>query len=164
MSGSVIAIFVAPASRDRPAAQSVAQLDAGRGIVGDRYYDKDPDAQITLVDADTIDAVNAATGWSLRAEETRRNVVTRGVDLNQWEHGRLRVGDAIVEGVELCEPCAILGGLLANDSRQRADVVKALLHKAGLRARIVEGAEIRPGDRVEDASAAGLSAARLTVT
>lgn len=152
MPGSVVAIFVASASGDRPAAQAAARLDAGRGIAGDRYYDKDPDAQITLVDADVIDAVNAATGWSLQPEETRRNVVTRGIDLNQWEYGRFRVGDAVLEGVELCEPCAVLGELLANEHRQAADVVKALVHKAGLRARIVKGGEIRPGDRVEDAA------------
>lgn len=148
MSGRVIAIFTAERAGEPARARPDARLEAGRGIVGDRYFDGDPDAQVTLVDADVIDAVNDATGWSLKPEETRRNIVTRGVNLNQWEHGRFRVGDALLEGVELCEPCAVLGRLLQDQTRSPADVVKQLAHKAGLRARILEGAEVRPGDEV----------------
>jgi MOSC domain-containing protein YiiM len=148
MTGRVISIFVAEASGATPTARSSARLDTGRGIVGDRYYDQDEAGQVTLVDADLITRVNAATGWALDPEETRRNIVTAGVDLNQWETGRFRVGDAVLEGVELCEPCAILGRILETPSRPAAEVVRALTHKAGLRARIVEGAEISVGDPV----------------
>ena len=152
MTGIVVKIFTASQSAAEPQSHDAAQLDAGRGIVGDRYYDVHVDAQVTLVDADTIEQVNAVTGWSLDPSETRRNIVTRGVDLSQWETARFRVGDAVLEGVELCEPCATLGGILADETRTPADIVKALTAKAGLRARIVEGAEIRLGDPVEDSA------------
>ena len=148
MSGSVISIFIASDYEGDTQQHDTARLDAGKGIVGDRYYGEDVDAQVTLIDADTVDAVNAKTGWKITPQETRRNIVTRGVDLNQWETGRFRVGDAILEGVELCEPCSNLGAILENDDRTAADVVKALTHLAGLRARVVNGADINSGDPV----------------
>jgi MOSC domain-containing protein YiiM len=148
MTGSVVQIFVAAKSADVSTPVSSATLQAGRGIVGDRYYDKDVDAQVTLVCADTIAQVNAESGWTLKPDETRRNIVTRDVDLNQWETARFRIGDVVLEGVELCEPCASLGKILSNDARTPADVVKVLTNRAGLRARVVTGGEIRPGDDV----------------
>lgn len=150
MSGEVVAIYCASSSGAEVEARSEATLEAGRGIVGDRYWGQDPDAQITLVDADVIDRINARTGWSLTPEQTRRNVVTRGVDLNRWERGRFRIGDVELEGVELCEPCAGLGALLATPDRSAAEVVRALAHRGGLRARILVGGHVRPGDAVSD--------------
>ena len=148
MSGQIEAIFVAAQAAADPQSADAVQIDAGKGIVGDRYYGKGHDDQITLVDADVIDQVNAATGWRLTPEETRRNVVTRGIDLNQFETSRFRLGNAVLEGVELCEPCAILGRILTNEQRSAPDIVKALTHKAGLRARVVEGGVIRRGDEL----------------
>jgi len=149
MAGKIINIFVAAKYEATMTTQDNARLDADKGIVGDRYYGEDIDAQVTLVDADMIEQINRTTGWSLTSAETRRNIVTRGIDLNQWETARFRIGDAILEGVELCEPCAGLGGQLENDQRTAADVVKALTRGAGLRARVIEGAEIAIGDKVE---------------
>ena len=148
MTGTVVQVFVAKKSADVPVSVRSATLQAGRGIVGDRYFDKDIDAQVTLVCADVIAQVNEETEWSLKPEETRRNIVTRGVDLNQWETARFRIGDVVLEGVELCEPCATLGKILANEARAPADVVKTLTNRAGLRARVVMGGEIQPGDEV----------------
>lgn len=146
MSGQIEEIYVT----DKPAGELLSakevQIDAGKGIVGDRYYGKSPDDQITLVDAGVIDQVNAATGWQITPAETRRNVITRGIDLNQFETSQFRLGNAILEGVELCEPCAILGRILQTEERSGAQVVQALTHKAGLRARILQGAVIRCGD------------------
>lgn len=146
--GQVIEILITDKEAGDLGVHNSAELHEGKGIVGDRYYDTNPDDAVTLIDWDVIDAVNKATGWSLTPADTRRNIVTRGVDLNQWETSRFKIGDAVLEGFELCEPCAILGGLLANDDRSSAEVVKALTHKAGLRARILQGATISAGDAV----------------
>lgn len=149
MPGSIIEIHIAEQAGGPSQEVENATLEKGKGIVGDRYHGGDEDAQVTLVDADMIQRVNDQTGWSLTPAETRRNIVTTGIDLNQWETGRFRVGDALLEGVELCEPCATLGGQLKTESRSSADVVKALTHAAGLRARVIEGASIRIGDTVD---------------
>ena len=150
MSGRVVAIYCAPQGGADMVSVSEATLEAGLGIVGDRYWGRDADAQVTLIDADVIDAINAGTGWSLAPVQTRRNVVTRGVDLNRWARSRFRIGDVALEGVELCEPCAGLGALLATPDRSASEVVRALTHRGGLRARIIAGGRIRPGDDVSD--------------
>ncbi len=151
MSGEVLAIYTRAPHEAEPSAKSSVTLEAGLGIVGDRNHGGNPDDQVTLVDADVIDAVNEATGWALSPAQTRRNIVTRGIDLNQWETGRFRVGGALLEGVELCEPCAHLGAMLQTDERSAADIVQALTHKGGLRARVLTGSDVAVGDRVDAA-------------
>ncbi len=151
MSGEVLAIYTRAPDESQPSAKTSVTLEAGLGIVGDRNYGANPDDQVTLVDADVIAAVNDATGWALEPWQTRRNIVTRGIDLNQWETGQFRVGGALLEGVELCEPCSHLGQILQSDERTAADIVKALTHKGGLRARVLSGSEVAVGDSVDAA-------------
>ena len=148
--GEIIAIYIAEESAAPAVNHQQAELRQDHGLVGDRHAGRNLDDQVTLVDADVIDQVNAATGWQLTPEQTRRNIVTRGIDLNQWETSEFRVGDALLKGVELCEPCATLGKILQTAERSPADVVKALVNKAGLRARVLSGAIINQGDQVHD--------------
>lgn len=151
-SGSVVGIYVAARAGEVPVAVVEARLDAGRGIEGDRYHagggkfspqEMDPDHQLTLIAIEEVDAFNAASGQALDPGAFRRNVITRGVDLNALVGRTFRVGDAEVRGIRLCEPCAHLAGLL-ND-----EVLRRMVHRAGLRAEIVKGALVRPGDPIE---------------
>lgn len=148
MSGQVVKIMVTEKEGGSISALETAELHDGKGIVGDRYYGLSEEDNVTLIDQGMIDEVNAATGWSLKPEEIRRNIVTTGIDLNQWETARFKVGNAILEGVELCEPCAILGKILQNDQRTPAEVVKSLTNKAGLRTRVIKGGTVSAGDEV----------------
>ena len=148
MSGQVVKIMVAEKEGGSISALETAELHDGKGIVGDRYYGLSEEDNVTLIDQGMIDEVNAATGWSLKPEEIRRNIVTTGIDLNQWETARFKVGNAILEGVELCEPCAILGKILQNDQRTPVEVVKSLTNKAGLRTRVIKGGTVSAGDEV----------------
>ena len=148
MSGQVVKIMVAEKEGGSISALETAELHIGKGIVGDRYYGLSAEDNVTLIDQGMIDEVNAAAGWSLKPEEIRRNIVTTGIDLNQWETARFKVGNAILEGVELCEPCAILGKRLQNDQRTPAEVVKSLTNKAGLRTRVIKGGTVSAGDKV----------------
>lgn len=150
--GTVVGIFVAAGARGGTAPLGEARLVAGRGIEGDRYFagtgtfspePMDPDHQITLIAIEEIDAFNAASGQALPPGAFRRNVVTRGVDLNALVGKRFRLGAAELRGTRLCEPCAHLAGLL-ND-----EVLKRMVHRAGLRAEIVTGGLVRPGDTVD---------------
>jgi MOSC domain-containing protein YiiM len=134
----------------------VAQLDRGRGIVGDRYYkgigtfsDKlrgKPDFEVTLIESEEIDTFNHANKLSLDHGALRRNLVTQGVRLNALVGVRFRVGEVVLEGIRLCEPCAHLAATVAPQ------VLPVLMHRAGLRAAIVVGGAIRPGDRLAHAS------------
>jgi MOSC domain-containing protein YiiM len=132
------------------AACTEALLEAGRGLVGDRYHAGagtfsarlagQPDAELTLIEAEAIERFNQQQGLSLKAADFRRNIVTRGVDLNELVGVEFRVGGALLRGLRLCEPCAHLARV-ANPK-----VLPGMVHSAGLRAQILVGATIRPGD------------------
>ena len=123
---------------------------AGVGLEGDRYalgtghYSPDPkvDRQITLIAAEEIDRLAAELGIELAPGETRRNVMTRGVDVNALVGRRFRIGSVECQGTRLCEPCAYLEGLLGRP------VLEPLVHRAGLRAQLLTDGEIALGDEV----------------
>jgi MOSC domain-containing protein YiiM len=127
-----------------------AVLETDAGLVGDRYYAGAgtfsqklaglPDSQITLVEAEAIDRFNADFEQALDYGDVRRNLVTHGLRLNDLVGRRFRVGSAVLEGLRLCEPCAHLARTV------NAKVLPGLVHQAGLRARVVSGASLRPGD------------------
>jgi MOSC domain-containing protein YiiM len=118
---------------------------AGRGLEGNRYFfegDAPPGRALTLIAAEAL-AEGAESGVDLEAAESRRNVLTRGIDLNALVGARFLVGDVECVGVELCEPCKTLEKLT------RPGVIKAYVHRAGLNADILTDGEISVGDAVE---------------
>ena len=143
---SVMHIFTAQA-RGAPMEprQFVAALTGG-GLDGDRYADsanrRGPEYQVTLIEAENIAAFSKLVDVPFTADMPRRNIVTQGVRLNDLCGRRFKVGDAILEGLELCEPCALFA------QRTVREVLKYFPRKGGLRARIVEGGEIHIGDSV----------------
>jgi MOSC domain-containing protein YiiM len=143
MSGRVEEINVGP-ERELPAPVERVRALAGRGLVGNRYfYDEAPSGRaLTLIAVEAIEAFRDETGIPLTAAESRRNVLTRGIDLNALVGKRFRVGDVECVGVELCEPCAHL------ESVTHPGVVKGMVHRAGLNADILTDGEIAVGDPV----------------
>jgi MOSC domain-containing protein YiiM len=146
MDGLVEAIFVTSEHGELPVPVERVQAHAGRGLEGNRYYWADGDAPpgraVTLVAAEAMDAVASEGEVSIEPAATRRNVLTRGIDVNELVGKRFRIGDVECEGVELCEPCAHL------ESMTQPGAIKALVHRAGLNADILNDGEIRVGDRV----------------
>src|SRR5882762_1562314 len=144
---NVVHIFVA-SKRGAPmsAAQSVEALIDG-GLTGDRYSEaknrRSPDYQVTFIEMENIEAFVQATGLPLTADMPRRNIITRGIRLNELCGKRFRVGHARFEGLELCEPCSPFA------KRTHREVLQFFVGKGGLRARIVLGGEIRVGDGIE---------------
>lgn len=120
-----------------------AVAEPNRGLVGDRYADPDPEytgwdfSTITLIEAEAVEGVGLNPG------ESRRNITVRGIALNPLVGQRFTVGGVVCEGVELCHPCAGLEKRL-----ERPGLVKQLVERGGLRARVIEGGEIRVGDAV----------------
>ena len=141
----VLAIHVAPQRGGSVVRLDRATLVPGRGIEGDHHHARpsgDPASEVTLIDAETVSALNAETGLRIEASETRRNILTRGVDLNSLVGQRFSIGDVLLEGIEPCDPCAILGRQLATASVSAPTIVRALANCGGLRARVVEGGTI----------------------
>lgn len=123
---------------------------AGQGIVGDRNYGKRkyPGQNLTLVEAEEIEAFNHDQGTTMALSATRRNLVTRGVRLNVLVGREFSIGSVTLRGVELCEPCATLGRSLAQPGLSAAAVVRALTHRCGLRADILSTGTITLGEEV----------------
>jgi MOSC domain-containing protein YiiM len=140
--GTVEHIHLA-AERGAPvSAVDSVDAEAGQGLRGDRYC-ADPEAEeLTLVEAEAVERLAAEYGVDLPPGGTRRNLTTRGIDLGPLVGRRFRVGDAVCEGLERCEPCLHLARM--TDNR----VLRGLVH-TGLAAAIVEGGTIRVGDTVE---------------
>jgi MOSC domain-containing protein YiiM len=126
-------------------ATSVEALTDG-GLSGDRYAEarnrRAPDYQVTLIELENIEAFVAETGLVLTPEQPRRNIVTRGVNLNPLCGTRFRIAAAVFQGLELCEPCSLFA------KRTHREILKFFVGKGGLRARIVAGGRIQVGDRI----------------
>jgi MOSC domain-containing protein YiiM len=144
----VEAIHLRAAPGDVPAAQDEVRAVAGIGLEGDRNFGRtksgqpQPQDAATLIQAENIEAI-IAEGMPLVPGETRRNITTHGVDLDVLVGRWFRVGDAVPEGFELCNPCVHL-------EKRTGKKIKALLEgRGGLRDCVVESGLIRTGDPVE---------------
>jgi MOSC domain-containing protein YiiM len=152
MNGAVLALFTAPNAQAPMQSVAEAQLEAGKGIVGDRYYLEigtfseklrgTPDSEVTLVESEEIERFNQTQGLTLGFGDIRRNIITRDIRLNDLVGQHFQVGDVVLEGLRLCEPCAHLASIVTST------VLPGLVHRAGLRARIVSGGRVRTGDGI----------------
>ena len=123
---------------------------AGAGIEGDRYFGRkaDPGQNITLIEAEEIEALLCELGEPREISARHRNIITRGVRLNDLVRKEFMIGEVKARGVELCEPCALIGRALASVDYPAAAVVKRLTHRAGLRADVLSSGEISCGATV----------------
>jgi MOSC domain-containing protein YiiM len=146
--GRVVEINISAEHEVLPRPLDSVRAVAGRGLEGDRNFylgegtQPERDKELTLIAAEALDALAAEHGIELSAAESRRNVATRGIDLNQLEGKRFRVGDVDCKGIELCEPCNHLQGLT------KPGVLRGLVHRGGLRAAILTDGTISVGDEV----------------
>ena len=127
------------------------QVVAGAGIEGDRYFDRhdEPGQNVTFVEAEAIEAFLDEHHRPLDLSITGRNVVTRGIRLNELVGREFFVGAVRFRGVELCEPCMSLGKALATPALPAAAIVKRLVHRAGLRANALSSGELVIGAKFE---------------
>ena len=145
-SGRVIEIFIGPEFTHPVMSVESVKAIAGRGLEGDRYYrpeeapDSHPDEEITLIESEAIAAAQAETDVVFGPEDTRRNIVTSGVRLDDLVGRILTVGGVLVEAIELNPACAYLVKIT------KKPFLKQLIHRGGIRGRIVSSGVIRRGD------------------
>jgi MOSC domain-containing protein YiiM len=150
--GEVVAIYITPEQGERVVPREEVRAVPGKGLEGDRYYRQalehpekiKPDQQLTFVEIEALEALQAEQGIDLTHGETRRNIVTRGVPLNHLVGHTFQVGEVTVRGLRLCEPCTYL------ENHTAPGVLRALLHRAGLRAEVLTGGLIRVGDVMKE--------------
>src|SRR5216684_3165351 len=151
--GTVESIHIAAAAREPMRAVQQAEAIPGVGLEGDRYalkqgtfYKPEPDFELTLIEAEAIEALRREYDIELAAGDARRNIVTRDVPLNHLVGREFLIGDVRIRGLRLCEPCDHLQKVTGKS------VIKGLLHRGGLRAQILTQGTIRVGDVVSCSS------------
>jgi len=144
--GNVVSIHLVVEKGDDPFAVESAQAETGRGLLGDRYErslrDIPPKRQVTLIAAETIDAVSEEAGISLAPGASRRNITTRGIELNPLVGKEFSVGEVKLFGIDLCHPCGYL------EKKTVPGVRKALANRGGLRAEVLSSGVVRVGDAI----------------
>ena len=127
--------------------QEVESIDviANKGVIGDRHFDEynDPYCQLSLIESENIDYYNFKYGLNIPYINFRRNIVTRGVRLNDLVGKKFIIGRVEVEGIDLCRPCKHLTEMLFQDN-----ILKEFLRRGGLRCQILSSSKIRIGDKI----------------
>jgi MOSC domain-containing protein YiiM len=143
-------LFIRPPAGGPQVPLTRATVVAGAGIQGDRYFGchDEPGQNITLVEAETIEAFAQAHQRPRDMALTGRNLVTRGVRLPALVGKVFTVGGVRLRGVELCEPCLGLGQALQGPDLTPAQVVRWWVHRAGLRADVLTDGELAVGATV----------------
>jgi hypothetical protein len=143
--GTVEGIWIAAAAGKPAQGLPAVQALAGRGLAGDRHVTGTgtfpsglPGSALTLIEAEVCESFEPP----LRPDEHRRNLVTRGVGLNGLVGRDFMIGEVRCRGMRLCEPCKVAENYAARP------ILRALIHRGGLRADILEDGQIRVGDRI----------------
>jgi len=154
LAGSVEGLAVAAAAEAPMQLLGTARARAGRGLDGDRYAvgagtfssraSRRPGYDLTLIAAEVLDEL-AAAGHAIDFAGARRNVLTRGIDVNALVGRTFRIGDVVCRGSRLCEPCVHL------DRLSGPGLLRPLIHRGGLRADILTDGEIRVGAPIRPA-------------
>ena len=119
---------------------------ANQGIVGDRHFNEfnDPYNQISLIESENIDYYNIKFGLNIPYIDFRRNVITKGIKLNDLVGKKLAIGKTEIKGIDLCRPCKPLQENLGHDN-----IVKEFLRMGGLRCVILTSSNIKVGDEIK---------------
>jgi MOSC domain-containing protein YiiM len=119
---------------------------ANKGIVGDRHFNEynDPYCQLSLIESENIDYYNTKYGLNIPYTDFRRNVITKGIDLNNLIGKKLQIGNVKVEGIDLCRPCKHLTEMLNQEN-----ILKEFLRRGGLRCQILSSSSISIGDEIK---------------
>ena len=119
---------------------------ANQGIIGDRHFksDNDPYCQLSLIESENIDYYNLKFGLNIRYVDFRRNIITKGLKLNNLVGQKIKIGKVEVKGIDLCRPCKHLTEML-----NQKNILKEFLKKGGLRCEILSSSIVKVGDDIK---------------
>ena len=119
---------------------------AGKGLLNDRHFKESNEkkSQITLIEIENINHYNQISGTSIPSKDFRRNIITKGIKLNELVGSEFFIGKVKVKAHDLCRPCKYL-----QESLKQKNLVKELLRKGGLRCEILTDGKIFVGDKIE---------------
>ena len=119
---------------------------ANQGIVGDRHFKEfnNPYNQLSLIESENIDYYNIKYNLNIPYINFRRNIVTKGIQLNDLVGKKILVGNIELEGIDLCRPCRHLTEVLGQDN-----IIKEFLRRGGLRCQVLSSSSIKIGDQIK---------------
>jgi len=130
------------------AIQEVKEINllAGKGIIGDRHFHEHSEDrnQLTLIESENIDFYNEKFNLKIPYINFRRNIITKGIKLNDLIGKKLTIGKMEVKGIDLCRPCKSLQKNLGQDN-----IIKEFLRKGGLRCEILTSADVKVDDEIK---------------
>lgn len=152
-SGRVLAIHITPKAEGDLRPIDSVRAHPGRGLEGDRYFniagtfnkpgkELHPSQEATLIEIEALEGLQREHGLSVSPAQSRRNILTQGIRLNDLLHKEFVVGGVRMKGVKLCHPCDYL------ESRTHAGVKAGLENRGGLRAQVLTEGVIRVGDEI----------------
>jgi len=126
--------------------KNLIDVIANKGVVGDRHFREfnDPYNQLSLIESENIDQYNISYGLNIPYVNFRRNIVTKGIQLNELVGKTFLIGNVKVEGMDLCRPCRHLTEVLNQDN-----ILKEFLRKGGLRCQILSSSKIKINDEIK---------------
>ena len=152
MNPKVENIFITKTRREQPHEIEAAKLEAGKGIVGDRYHeraleflavgDQVPSNHISVISKEELAGFLERNNAEIDYADFRRNVLTSGIDLRELIGRQFKLGSALCQGIEDCDPCVFLAATVHRS------VLPEMKEKAGLRAIILEDGDLKVGDTI----------------
>lgn len=153
MTGTVTGIFTTTEAGAPMTAHAAAEALPGKGLAGDRYalgtgfYSERPlpggARELTLIEEEALEAIEAESGIKLGTLEARRNLSTRGIRLSDLIGRRFTIGTVLCEGVRDCPPCEHLEQLTGKA------VLGPMARRGGLRANVLSEGTIHVGDVIQ---------------
>ena len=125
---------------------NTVEVIANKGIVNDRYFNEnnDQDLQITLIESENIDYYNQISETNIPYINFRRNIITKGIQLNDLVGKEFLIGNIKIKGHRLCAPCRYL-----QEKLEQKNLVKKLLNRGGLRCEILTDGIISVNDPIK---------------
>ena len=136
------------ANKNNQQIQEVNSIEvfANKGILRDRHFKEynDPFNQLSLIESENIDYYNIRYGLNIPYKDFRRNIITKGIRLNDLVGKKLQIGKVELEGIDLCRPCRHLSEVLKQDN-----IIKEFLRRGGLRCQILSSSIIEVGNKIK---------------
>ena len=124
---------------------NVIDLVTGKGVLGDRHFKdyNDPFNHLSIIESESIDEYNKKYNLDIPYLDFRRNIVTKGIRLNDLIDKKILIGDVRLDVIDLCRPCRHLSEILDKDN-----IIKEFLRKGGIRCEILNDGKISINDQV----------------
>lgn len=142
--GTIAWIGLRPLKKAPLSSVETAEIVVGTGLVGDHYQGTSGNRDVTLIQAEHLEAVGKMLGKTIDPGLTRRNLVVSGLNLLSMMDKKVKIGDQVVlEITGLCHPCSRMEENLGFGG------YNAMRGHGGLTSRVLTGGKIKVGDPIE---------------